>query len=86
MAELMLAGNTHTSVVLRAIGVQDGRPYDKNYAFPNRFTLVRSLNSTATHVYHDTALRPSLHGICCWLHPMRYSDCDSVCTRSPIRG
>ncbi len=41
IAELFLAGNTHTSVVLRAIGVQDGRPYDKNYAFPNRFTLVR---------------------------------------------
>ncbi len=41
MAELMLADNTHTSVVMRAIGVQDGRPYDKNYAYPNRFTLVR---------------------------------------------
>ena len=42
IAELMLAGNTRTSVVLRTIGVQDGRPYDANYAFPNRFTLVRA--------------------------------------------
>ena len=47
MAEQVLAGNTHTSVVLRAIGVQDGRPYDKKYAFPNRFTLVRCLNNDA---------------------------------------
>ena len=50
MAELMLADNSHTSVVLRAIGVQDGRPYDNKYAFPNRFTLVGCLTSTvSTH-------------------------------------
>ena len=41
ISDLFLAGNTHTSVVLRAVGVQDGRPYDKNYVYPNRFTLVR---------------------------------------------
>ena len=40
IAELMLADNTHTSVILRSIGVQDGRPYDQKYAYPNRFTLV----------------------------------------------
>ena len=61
MAELVLADNTHTSVVLRAIGVQDGRPYDKKYAFPNRFTLVRCLINDTCFCRHPSVSVSRLH-------------------------